>query len=398
MEGFQRLRMDIIYKGLCTGCGTCIGVCPRNSLHFDYDLEEPVLSGSCHHKCDLCLRVCPGKDIPKPEFDKMLFNRHRDPSNEQAGIVSQHLRGQSTDSSIRLAGASGGCGSALLIYALEEGLVDAVVVAMMDAEKPWRVKPALVRTKEEVKAAGQSKLTIVPTNSVFQEIINHGVDRIGIVGLPCHTHGIRKMQLLQLPARIIKSIQFVLGLYCGANWTYRATEHLIEEYCGVPLAEVEKVEYRGGKYPGNFTVTAKDGTIREVTSIERRMFCMGFLRDRCTMCNDYAAEFADISIGDYFAEDMVRGTEGWSSLTVRTLTGERLLKGAVQRGYLKVEATSPEFLLGNIGFELKMHGYGYHLEQRKRYGWPTPDYGYPVDFSIKPRRIYLRHPHTIGSS
>jgi coenzyme F420 hydrogenase subunit beta len=394
VDGFSSLTEEVLDSGLCTACGTCIGVCPRDALEFDYHLEEPKRTADCGEHCRVCFGVCPGKDIPKPQIDRLLFDRERDCVNEPVGIIKSYWRGQATDADVRLAGGSSGLASALLVYALETKLVDAAVVAVMDETRPWRVKPAVVTTRDGVMAGGQTKVVVVPTNAALAEVKKAGYQRIAIVGVPCHVHGLRKSQLLNSPSWLANRLQFAIGLFCGANFTYRATEHLIVEACGVPLSNVEKLEYRGGEYPGNVRVVTKSGEVVEVTSAERRLFFAGFLRDRCAMCYDQTDEFADVSIGDYFGSEMARGAKGWSLMLVRTEIGGRLVERAVKDGYITVEPSAAEYVFGNVGFEWKMHGYGYHLLERKRHGWPVPEYHYPVNADIRPRRVFLRHPYT----
>ncbi|MBW2309011.1 MAG: 4Fe-4S binding protein [Deltaproteobacteria bacterium] len=67
-KNFSDLKKNIIDKGLCTSCGTCVGVCPVGCIHFDYDQEEPVLEDSCT-SCGVCFQVCPGGEIPLLEME-----------------------------------------------------------------------------------------------------------------------------------------------------------------------------------------------------------------------------------------------------------------------------------------------------------------------------------------
>ncbi|MFC1990224.1 coenzyme F420 hydrogenase/dehydrogenase beta subunit N-terminal domain-containing protein [Chloroflexota bacterium] len=201
--GFNKLQEDVIGPGLCTACGTCVGVCPRGSLEFDFTREEPLLTGECK-PCGICYAVCPGKDIPLPKLDRMLFSRERRVDKEPLGICSRWLRGYATDTEVRQTAASGGCTSALLIYALEKGIIDGAIVVGMNLKYPWRTEPRLATTREEVLAAAQSKYALVPSNFLLNEVERKGLNRLGIVGLPCHIHGIRKMQMYGKPQKIDK--------------------------------------------------------------------------------------------------------------------------------------------------------------------------------------------------
>jgi coenzyme F420 hydrogenase subunit beta len=400
--GFVELQKEVIGAGLCTGCGTCVGICPKQCIVFDYEEEEPRLVGECLRHCKLCCESCPGKDIPLPELDRLVFGRERQNGEEQLlGINEEFLKGHAVDRKVRFGGASGGVVSALMIYALEKGIVDGVVLAPMDEKKPWRVTPEVATNKREIMSASQSKLVLVPSNSVLTKAVDGGFKKLGLVGLPCHIHAIRKMQLKGRPKRLLNRIKLMVGLMCGANWSYRATEHVIEELCGVPLNQVAKLEYRGGAYPGMFTVTTKGGRVAAVTSPERRLHSWGFLSDRCTVCYDNTNELADVSVGDFFAPEAKRGSPGWSAIIIRTNLGKQLVKKAQTAQYIY---TSPipksQFLFRGGPLEWKKHGAPYRILKRRKHGWPTPDYHITLEY-FKPMPTpgglahKYRHPHVL---
>lgn len=397
MGGFAELKRQVVDCGLCTSCGTCIGVCPRGNLVFDDELEEPKRVADCSVKCNICLLSCPGKDIPKRDLDLHVFGRERDLGSEMLGITRSLARGYVTNDAIRQAGAAGGCVSGLLAYALEKGIIDAAVVLGMDTGRPWRVRPVLAQSVDDIISCAQSKYSVAPTNTILSEILRRDLQKVAVVGCPCHIHGIRKMQINKSHPKLTSRIVLTLGLFCGTNWTYRAWEHVLTEMCGLNLDDVAALGFREGPYPGMFTAVLKDGSKVTVPTNERRPFTMLFLRDRCSMCYDYANEFADLSFGDFPDPALKRGDDGWSAIIVRTARGENLLRAAEADGYLVSEKVSQEYFLGSNGFEMKMHGCGYRLSERRRHGWPVPDYQYPIYPVIPmPRKIFTKHPHFSG--
>lgn len=392
MSGFNRLQEEVVKAGLCTDCGTCAAVCVKQAVKMNYETEEPEMAGECAPRCQICLDTCPGKDINLPQLNRVAFGREPGAAEGLLGVSQAFLKGYAADSQVRDGGAGGGVISALLIYALERGVIDGAVVTGM-GQPPWRVVPRTATSRQEVTASAGSHYSVVPTNSVISKAMGDGLKRLGAVGLPCHVHGLRKIQAAGRPKQIGNAIKFVIGLFCAVNSTYRGTEHVIEELCGVPLEQVAKVEYRGGAYPGNFQVTTRDGRLVAITSPQRRIITSWFSRDRCLMCYDYSNELADISVGDYFHADMKRGVAGWSVIVVRSDTGRRLLEEAQAAHYLYVEPVERDYLLG-IGFERKRHGAVYQLLERQKHGWPTPDYHIPLDYPRPLRRIfYTAHPH-----
>jgi coenzyme F420 hydrogenase subunit beta len=364
---------------------------------MNYETELPELIGECPPDCDLCYESCPGRDIPMPDLDRMTFGRQRNTDEELLGIGQEFIKCHAVDPLVRASGASGGLVSALLIYALENDVIDAAIVVGMDDEQPWRAVPRIAATKQEVIAAAQTKENLVPVNSILAQALESGFKRLGIVGLPCHVHAIRKMQLFGRPEEILNAIKFVIGLVCGTNYSYRGNEHIIEEECKVPLAQVAKVEFRGGEYPGDFRVTTKDGKTVTFASPLRRAQLRAFLNDRCAMCYDYANDLADVSVGDYFAPEMRRGVPGLSAAIMRTETGKKLVKDAELANYISTQPIDRDNFFRGL-FEQKKHGGAFHILKRREYGWETPDYHLPLEYpSPMRRKLFLGHPYLTGA-
>lgn len=69
---FADLRKSVINRGLCTYCGTYIGISPVSFIDFDMECEEPVLMDSCT-AWGLCLEICPGAEIPLLKMEQTLI-------------------------------------------------------------------------------------------------------------------------------------------------------------------------------------------------------------------------------------------------------------------------------------------------------------------------------------
>jgi coenzyme F420 hydrogenase subunit beta len=394
MTGFSRLNEEVIRAGLCTDCGTCAAVCPKKAIRMNYELEEAELAGECAPKCSLCSDVCPGRDIDLPALNLTAFGRPPGPLEQNLGVVRRLVKAYATESATRDAGAGGGVVSALLICALERGLIDGAVEAGMNREQPWRVEPRLATTRAEVLDYAQSKYSIAPTNAILAEAVASGKKALAVVGLPCHVHALRKMQALGRPKRMAEAVKYSISLLCGTNSHHQTAEHLIEEGLGVALQDVAKLEFRGGGYPGSFRVTRKDGTV--VSKSYATLSGAPFYRDRCQMCYDYPGELADVAAGDYYHSDMKPGVKGWSCLIIRSEAGDRLVAEAESAGYIHTEPVEESYLLG-LGWENKRHLGVFRLLERARHGWPTPDYHLPLAYPQPLRRnVSMKPPYAVG--
>ena len=261
MDGFDELERGVIERGLCTVCGTCIGSCPIQCLEWGYDDDDeimPVDKEKGCNRCGVCVRACPGADIPMPELDKFVFGQARQDKPDDHGIFRTCARAWATDDKVRGAGSSGGVVTALLVYALEKGLIDCALVAGFDKEQPWRAVPVLATTADEIKAASKSILQPVAPTSLLTAAMEKGFEKIGVVGLPCAVHGLRKMQYDGLARRASERIAVIIGLFCNRQGYFLATKHALIDWCHIDdFRQIESIQYRGGDYPHNFVVKLK---------------------------------------------------------------------------------------------------------------------------------------------
>lgn len=382
--GFRELNALVVQRGLCTACGTCAGVCPNQALKMTLEDNEPIprQGGECN-PCGVCSTICPGMDIPLPELERLTFGTTRPCSQVDLGVFRFLTRAHALNLDTRLKGASGGVATALLVYALNTGMIDCALVAGFANAEPWRTEAKLATTAEEIRACAQSKYAAVPINAMLGEAVRQGYQKIGVIALPCQIHAIRKIQLRRVPSPLAQKISLVLGLFCGSQFYFEGTRHLLVEWCKVEdMRDIVSLSYREGEWPGHFVVKRRNG---DTISIDRHSYVYHHLianykRDRCEMCIDWSAELSDLSLGDFWDPGMKPGIElGTSTCIVRSQRGEDLLRAAVAAGSIDTEDIDPLTVAASIGFELKKHAAVFRLSQRQRFGWPVPNYHIRLD-------------------
>lgn len=260
-ESFNELENGIIQRGLCTVCGTCAGVCPAGAIDWvELDGElQPQLTGTCT-SCGICTAACPGADVDLPALERFVFGRERPELIPDLGFYREARVAWSTDLSIRKQGASGGLVTSLLIYALEQGLIDCALLAGFRRDQPCRTEARLATGKEDILASAQSKYACVPVNTLLTRAVSKGYRRLAVVGLPCQIHGLRKLQMLGEPPLLVKSVVLMVGLFCASQFYYEGTRHLLVEHLGLKAQDkIAAMSYRGGDWPGHLLVELKDG-------------------------------------------------------------------------------------------------------------------------------------------
>lgn len=321
---------------LCTGCGTCAAICPDNVIEMRKNSRgtyAPILKDTSCKECGLCVKVCPGISVNLIELNKRIFGKV--PKNVFLGNYINCYVGHSTDERVVDGSASGGIATTLLIFALEEGLIDGAIVTRMDASNPLEPEAFIARTRDEIISASKSKYCPVPLNVALQLALTCE-DRLAIVGLPCHMHGLRKAELRkrELKDRIILRI----GLFCGHTVNFLGTKFLLDRM-GVKAEDVVKLDYRSRGWPGGMTIKLRDDS-EKFLPLQFYWGCFFasffFTPIHCTLCSDQTNELADISLGDAWLPELMKNGKGESIILARTKVGEKILRKAKQKGKIMV--------------------------------------------------------------
>jgi len=325
--------VGVVKDGLCTGCGTCAGICPVDAIEMVIEHKKgiyiPQLDEERCNQCGLCFKVCPGHAVDFKQLNLEIFGK--EPDDILIGNYLNCYIGYATDYNIRYNSSSGGLVTALLIYALEEGLIDGALVTKMREDRPLEPQPFIARTKREIISASKSKYCPVPANIALKEILKAKAgEKFAVVGLPCHLHGIRKAEIVNPKLR--ERIVLHIGIFCGTSKSFLGTEFQLRRM-GIKGEEVAKLDYRGEGWPGSMTVELKSGQkiLSPLTYYYDSKFC-SFIPWRCTVCTDQASELADIALGDAWLSE-VKETDkvGTSIIVSRNKTGDDILQQAANK-------------------------------------------------------------------
>jgi len=341
-----------INPSLCTYCGTCIAVCPYSSLSV---VDGKItLIGECDG-CGICYDTCPGMNFSFPEYNAYLFGINN--PDERIGYFKSIHVAHSTNDTIRSNASSGGVVTAILVYAMEAGIIDGAIVVGMDETEPWKPKVKIAKSVDEIIGARQSKYVRIPLNSILQRIKDEN-GSFGVVGLPCHVHGLRKLQASDWKHN--HKIKFIIGLFCGVNLDFSATEYLINKL-NVKKSNISSLEYRGGKWPGGFRIITKDGNMHFLDKTYYDVVNAMYVPKRCLLCPDLTSEFADVSIGDAWIEGPNK--EKLSTVIVRSEKGDKLMREAISHGFLKSTEISKEDVLKSHSHLIKYKKRGYFVRR-----------------------------------
>jgi coenzyme F420 hydrogenase subunit beta len=338
----------VVRRQLCTGCGTCAGICPRDAIHMIIDRRRgnyvPDIQADRCNRCGLCYQVCPGRGVDFDGLGGILF-----PQACEEVALGRYLgcySGHANDADVRYNSASGGLVTALLIFALEEGLIDGALVTQMVPDRPLEPLPFIARTKEQIVAAAGSKYCPVAANAALREILD-SKGKFAVVGLPCHVQGLRKAE--RCIEGLTEKIRYRIAVTCSLDYSFFGTERFLQSIDVLPSA-VQTLEYRGRGWPGSMLVRLNDGTETTIPLEQYFSALRPFSLRRCTLCSDMLGELSDLSCGDAWIPQIVKADKlGTSFAITRTPEAEELLEAAAFREIVELSECGPKELSASQG-------------------------------------------------
>ena len=272
----------------------------------------------------LCYLICP-KTIELEEEVKKKF-RWKYPIGKWQDVFSAN----SSDSGIRSAATDGGVVSSLLLYMLENNVIDGAIVSKRT--KNLIRMPMIARNKGELlESAGSFFLeaahldelgnvyaSCFPIVKVLHESEGKDLKRLALVGTPCQIKAMRKMQVLNIiPSQLVV---VTIGLFCMQCFVLNdllkrdfALKHTIN------IEDIKKVNIKD-----KLILHMKTGLKIQIPMEEVEQIA----RPACLVCNDFANDFADISAGGLGSE------EGFTTILVRTSLGKQVYSEALYKGYI----------------------------------------------------------------
>lgn len=313
METFFNLIQEVQKPGLCHRCGGCVTFCTAvnyGALEIDADGKPRYADMEKCIECGLCYSICPEIDEYEDEV------RRRAAWSEPNGRIIETTVARAKDPAIQKKGTDGGVVTAMLLHMMENGRIDGAIVARQ--EESFVRRPSLAVTQDDILAAagfffdtshgmktfGERYMTYASIEG-FRPVMKKGLRRVALVGTPCQIKAYRRMEAMGVVPS--DSVQFCLGLFCSGNFTFREDqrEKLAAEF-RFSWEDVKKINIKD-----RFLVHLENKEIREIP-----MESLDFMRRyACRYCQDYSAEFADISFGG------IGAPEGWTTVMTRTPLG-----------------------------------------------------------------------------
>ncbi|MCP5025547.1 MAG: oxidoreductase [Actinomycetia bacterium] len=353
---WKELYEEVINAGLCTGCAGCVISCPHDVIGYKHEpgqykpfhLEEELGLTDCGHGqrgCTSCTRSCPRFRSWEPEADVHLFGRQRKP-DEMAGIYKDILLVRAGDDFVYDMGQDGGLVSAILIWALENGVIDGALTSFLEGgDEGWKATPGLATNRDEVLRGAGSRYTYSANTLAYDEAMDKGLKSLAHVGMSCQS-SIGPVMWHRRVGKVSRPIKLTIGLLCSKSFDDSLFTDLFEVKYGLRTEDIKKMNIKGV-----FQVWMKNGDYHEINLKE----CHAWTREGCNHCPDFAAEHADISTGG------IGDATDWTLTIVRTELGRQIIIKMLEEGI--IEAKPGDSDPGAIALMNR-------LAQKSRERWP----------------------------
>jgi coenzyme F420 hydrogenase subunit beta len=236
------------------------------------------------------------------------------------GISKDIILARATNPEVLDKGQDGGLVSAILLWCLDHGYIDAGLVSYLEGDgSTWKAIPGVATTREEILASAGSRYTYSANTMAYTDAVARGFEKLALVGMSCQSSvpPALKVRKAGKPAR---RIALNIGLLCSKTFDDAIFEELFEAKYGLHKADMVKMNIKGV-----FQIWMRDGSYHEINLKE----CHAWTREGCKTCPDFAAEHADISTGG------IGAFNDWTLTIVRTDLGREIIIKMLEDGSIE---------------------------------------------------------------
>jgi coenzyme F420 hydrogenase subunit beta len=226
---------------------------------------------------------------------------------------------------------AGGAVTALMTFAMKNGLIDAAALTGRQALTPIA---RLVTDWKEIAGCSTSKFMASPTLAAVNTAVREGYERIGVVGTPCQMTAVAQMgSYTTREEEHDFPVALTVGLFCNWSLDTRLLTDMLSEK--LDTSTISRMDIPPP--PAKIMVLETDSGRVEVLLSDIKPL----IPHTCYICPDMTSELADLSVG------MFEGKPAWNTLIIRSDTGAELVEQACQEGFIET-AVFPAHNLGHL--------------------------------------------------
>lgn len=382
---WAKIEQEIVRPGLSMHSGTEIGLSEGTLELRDIDgacLPHPTGRGPVP---EICYTASPEIDPSYPAMQQAVFGSPA----ARSRLLGEYRRiaiAHATDETVRGNGASGAVLTATLLHLLEQKRITGAVVLQMDPAHPWRGKPVIARTREDILRSAQSKYVISPVNVILKDL-EQEEGPLAYVGLPHQVFAIRRLQQMKHPS--VRAIRYILGPFFGNELYGSAIESFLRKF-HAKKEDVLGLSYRAGEWPGHMEVRLRNGRVLRMSKFHANYLIPFHITQNSLLSHDLTNEFTDLSGGDAWAPVYEERGKGFSMLLTRTEQGDTLIREMEERGLLWMKDISEDeaITMQSHGLDFKKRGAFLRIARLERKGRRVPCYSLEPEETNFGRRLF----------
>jgi coenzyme F420 hydrogenase subunit beta len=362
MKATHRLN-KVIEAGICTGCGACVAADASQTSQMILTDNGPIPSFTDETSLpDYIDKVCSGLGANYPELYKQQFGKL--PENWLTGHIEEVYTGYSAIPEVRGKGASGGVITQTLIYLLETGKIDAVILAKQGIDKAENAGYFIAKTKEKIIECAQSVYIPVSMLDALKEIEKD--KQYAMICLPEQSAALRVLQHNSFqPALQIKYETVPIRCFLSSKGIKKDDE-------------ITSLKWRAGEWPGYLEIKTTSGEIVKTPKVYYNFLIPFFVTQTSLQSMDFANEFADLAVGDAWSPVFESEGAGHSIVVTRTKDINDIINQMQSKDLLNlthVEELKASDMHGHM-IDFKKRGGWLRNQWRRKTGRMAPDYGY----------------------
>ena len=326
---------QICASGLCVGCGICESLAGPGRVKMT--MVEPgylrphTLNTIPPEIMQTILDVCPGVSIDGACVEDTELN---DPV---MGPGVSAWRGHASVDEVQFKAAAGGALTALGMYLVDSGEVCFVLHVTAARNAPMLSERKLSFDAGSVLEGAASRYGPVSPLVDVTQLLERD-EPFAFIGKPCDVAAIRN--LARHDHRVANLVKYTLTLSCAGIPALGFSNQFLERH-SMSTSELSEFRYRGHGWPGPTYARTTDG--REAQESYLQMWYpyaeKWKTQFRCKICPDATGELADITSVDDWPTGFPEKDEpvGRSLVIARTQAADRLIRKAIDAGYLDME-------------------------------------------------------------
>lgn len=364
---------NVVEAGICTGCGACVAMAASDNATLRDTAIGPIpeFLGPVEFP-DYALDVCPGRGVNYP----LLYQKHYGhyPGNWLTGVCDKVRTGFSADPDIRRIGASGGVLTQTLIYLLESGRVDAVILARQGVPDAEKARPVIATTRDQIIAGAQSVYIPVGMLEILKDLDPQ--KNYAMTCLPEQSAALRVMQHHGFSSAL--QIKYVVGPYTGTALYPAAIRCFLRSKRVRDDDMITSLRWRAGDWPGYLEICTESGKVIQTPKVYYNFLIPFFVTQASLQSMDFANEFADLAVGDAWSPIFESLGGGHSIVVTRSAEMETIIAEMQLKGLLELQEEDPLKASDMHGHMLDFKKRGGYLRNqwRRLTGRMAPDYGY----------------------